>query len=50
MMNSEDLQTAKYLTKENMKSLAPSIFAEKPSSEVSDHYTHTHRRGVSYNT
>ena len=40
MMNSEDLQTAKYLTKENMKSLAPSIFAEKPSSEVSDHYTH----------
>ena len=40
MMNSEDLQTAKYLTKENMKSLAPSIFAEKPSSEVSKHYTH----------
>jgi hypothetical protein len=39
-MNSEDLQTAKYLTKENMKSMAPSIFAEKPSSEVSKHYTH----------
>jgi len=39
-MNSEDLQTAKYLTKENMKSMAPSIFAEKPSNEVSKHYTH----------
>jgi hypothetical protein len=40
MLNSEDLKTAKYLSKENMKSLAPSIFAEKPSSEVSKHYTH----------
>jgi len=40
MMNSEDLKTAKYLTKENMKSMAPSIFAEKPSNEVSKHYTH----------
>jgi hypothetical protein len=38
--NSEDLKTAKYLTKENMKSMAPSIFAEKPSNEVSKHYTH----------
>ena len=40
MMNSSDMQNAKYLTKENMKSLAPSIFAEKPSNEVSKHYTH----------
>ena len=40
MLNSDDLKTAKYLSKENMKSLAPSIFAEKPSSEVSKHYTH----------
>ena len=40
MLNSEDLKTAKYLSKENMKSLAPSIFAEKPSDEVSKHYTH----------
>ena len=40
MMNSEDLQKAKYLTKKNIMSLAPSVFAEKPSSEVSDHYTH----------
>ena len=40
MMNSEDLQTAKYLSKENIKSVAPSVFAEKPSNEVSKHYTH----------
>ena len=40
MLNSEDLQTAKYLSKENIKSLAPAVFAEKPSSEVSKHYTH----------
>ena len=39
-MNSSEMQKAKYLTKENMMSLAPSIFAEKPSSEVSKHYTH----------
>ena len=39
-MNSEDLQTAKYLSKANIKSIAPSVFAEKPSSEVSKHYTH----------
>ena len=40
MMNSENLQEAKYLTKKNIMSLAPSVFAEKPSSEVSKHYTH----------
>jgi hypothetical protein len=40
MMNSEDLQTAKYLTKANIASLAPSVFANEPSSEVSKHYTH----------
>ena len=39
-MNSEDLQTAKYLTKANIASLAPSVFANEPSSEVSKHYTH----------
>jgi hypothetical protein len=39
-MNSSEMQKAKYLTKENMMSLAPSIFAEKPSDEVSKHYTH----------
>jgi len=40
MMNSEDLQSAKYLTKGNILSVAPSVFAEKPSNEVSKHYTH----------
>ncbi len=39
-MNSEDLQTAKYLTKKNIMSVAPSVFASQPSSEVSKHYTH----------
>jgi len=39
-MNSENLQEAKYLTKKNIMWLAPSVFAEKPSSEVSKHYTH----------
>ena len=39
-MNSEDLQTAKYLTKKNIMSIAPSVFASEPSSEVSKHYTH----------
>ena len=40
MINSEDLQEAKYLTKANIASLAPSVFASKPSGEVSKHYTH----------
>ena len=39
-MNTEDFQTAKYLTKENIKSIAPSVFASEPSSDVSKHYTH----------
>ena len=39
-MNSSDLQDAKYLTKKNIASLAPSVFASEPSSEVSKHYTH----------
>jgi hypothetical protein len=40
MINTEDLQEAKYLTKANIASLAPSVFASKPSGEVSKHYTH----------
>ena len=40
MLNEETLQTAKYLSKENIKSLAPAVFAKTPSSEVSKHYTH----------
>ena len=33
-------QTAKYLTKEMIRNMAPSVFAMKPSSEVSEKYTH----------
>jgi len=33
-------QTAKYLTKANIASMAPSVFATQPSSEVSKKYTH----------
>ena len=39
-MNSESLQEAKYLTKEAIAKMAPSVFSTKPSSEVSDKYTH----------
>ena len=35
-----DLQNTKYLSKENIKSIAPSVFSEKPSKEVSKHYVH----------
>lgn len=40
MLNEEQLQTAKYLSKANIKSLAPSVFSEKPSEDVSSKYTH----------
>ena len=40
MINKDEIQKAKYLSKANIKSLAPSVFTEKPSSEVSKHYTH----------
>ena len=40
MMNSESLQEAKYLTKEAIAKMTPSVFSTKPSSEVSDKYTH----------
>lgn len=40
MINTENLQTTKYLTKANIKYMAPSVFAEKPSDNVSDKYTH----------
>ena len=33
-------QTAKFLTKKNIASMAPSVFATSPSDEVSDKYTH----------
>ena len=40
MLNEEQLQTAKYLSKANIKSLAPSVFSDKPSKDVSSKYTH----------
>ena len=40
MVNSKDMQEAKYLTKANINSLAPSVFATTPSSDVSKKYTH----------
>ena len=40
MLNEEQLQTAKYLSKANIKSLAPSVFSDKPSEDVSSKYTH----------
>jgi len=33
-------KNAKYLSKENIKNLAPSVFSETPSKEVSKHYVH----------
>ena len=40
MINKDQIQKAKYLSKANIKSIAPSVFTEKPSNEVSKHYTH----------
>ena len=36
MINKDQIQEAKYLSKANIKSLAPSVFTEKPSNEVSN--------------
>ena len=41
IVNPQELaNSAKYLTKANIMSMAPSVFAENPSDEVSKHYTH----------
>ena len=41
IVNPQELaETAKYLTKANIMSKAPSVFATKASDEVSKHYTH----------
>ena len=41
IVNPQELaNSAKYLTKANIMSMAPSVFAESPSDEVSKHYTH----------
>jgi hypothetical protein len=40
MMNTEDLQKAEFLTKEQITKMAPSVYAMQPSNDVSDKYTH----------
>ena len=40
MVNQDDMQKNPFLTNEQIKETAPSVFAEKPSDEVSKHYTH----------
>jgi hypothetical protein len=40
MINTENLQTASYLSKKQIQEIAPSVFTNRPSSEVSEKYTH----------
>jgi hypothetical protein len=40
MLNEEILNSSKYLTREEVAKKAPSVFATKPSVDVSDKYTH----------
>jgi len=40
MVNTEQLQSAKFMSKEDINSVAPSVFTMNPSDEVSDKYTH----------
>jgi len=40
MVNMDSLSTAKYLSKDNIESLAPSVFTTQPSKDVSEKYTH----------
>jgi len=40
MVNTEQLQSAKFMSKEDINNVAPSVFTSIPSSEVSDKYTH----------
>jgi hypothetical protein len=35
-----DLQNAKFLSDDQIREIAPSVFTSKPSKEVSEHYTH----------
>ena len=35
-----DLKSNKYLSKDELREIAPSIFSTKPSPEVSKHYSH----------
>ena len=40
MINIENLQSAKFMSKEEISKIAPSVFTMNPSNEVSDKYTH----------
>jgi len=40
MINTENLQSAKFMSKEVINNAAPSVFTTTPSDEVSDKYTH----------
>ena len=40
MINIENLQSAKFMSKEEISKVAPSVFTMNPSDEVSDKYTH----------
>jgi len=40
MINIENLQSAKFMSKEEISKVAPSVFTMNPSNEVSDKYTH----------
>ena len=40
MINTENLQSAKFMSKEVINNTAPSVFTTMPSDEVSDKYTH----------
>ena len=40
MVNTEQLQSAKFMSQEAINNAAPSVFTSIPSSEVSDKYTH----------
>jgi len=40
MVNQDQMQTKQFMTNEQIKEKAPSVFSESPSPEVSKHYTH----------
>ena len=40
MINIENLQTAKFMSKKEISNVAPSVFTMTPSNEVTDKYTH----------
>ena len=46
MMNTEDLQKAEFLTKEQISKMAPSVFAPQPSQKRFLLSTHTFQRSV----